>query len=1203
MKNKEPYALQWRIDSLHMLNDNEIAIVSSLSRGDFSVVYRCFDEIIKRIEFYVNSGDDNQHQKIDELIDLAFDCLIESEIPDIERICWLLEKLNEKEGHFSSVIKKLVSSGNVETILEIPTEVIPEESVLYYWDNFVLACCDLDISFLDRPEKESAKSSVYGTILTNLSDSKNNTTHLTAPSPITSHQEVSHTSYLNLFFYSLACNLSEHDNVERPGNYFNSDANAFAIKAGEFFIYAASCISDKLSKSETIGIFDIYGLIEGFDFPKRLNCDFDESSVWHAVSKALTHISITLYRLLRTSDTLFSIDMARFNYLASNDWWIAKNWLQSAVECGIQDVVPRETVENEVASAFRELSSRKDNTATLANESLELTQLASLYDLKDELIDSLRLTANHILGYGYRKDITLHEMYEAIEACGKHNVGNIPDWVRRLSPFTNDIFDFTEREIRHIPRWRIDLMAQFLPERLADEFEYHLSEQNRSVCQDIIEKLIEYFPLDSSVEKAFLLSQTTYESLNKLGDRATNNPALRQIFDEQIEYLGGFPPTPREISSNSTDSEKNIEINVSLYPPENLNDLCDELKSRQVIYEESFLESWINYWVENDRGLDIVTAYESLLSPGADFPYILQKSLDTIFSLSLKLRGKKKSYALATRSIRENRHWDRYWGSRSEDTILNYARIYKKNWKGFLKDTLSNNVSKRQGSEWVYVPTCGLVKLFLAIGEVGLAIDTTEVMLKCLEDEIAHLPLSPPYWKSQEIPQEQVPAHLLLWYYKWPDRVVRLRSASKIADLLQKNIDFRPHFLEHLSHLKYEVDVTDYLSILLFVGDPIYSLDELSSAIKYPSILSDLILRKLGYQIETTNNPLYHSKIENADYSNSDAFKRAQNGLAPAYLNFLKRLGKGINYPLVSHCSYEWECIRDRQGISFFNHHNFSNDQFYPQDKISCSVSSHAETIILSAYLRTISYAHENLEISDVEATFLANKARPFGTLYGSIQPSKAPKGWPVLSKIEKEESLPDENDLKNYLKSLDNQDEILLHASGPLVRMANGVCLDLDVRVFQSGHEISMNPEAVYKALDHDRGYEIGVYPLTGVEYPEEFGRWEVDRLLRGFYIPEFLLGTPPGKLNITPDSVEYLGGDILNATWKTWYQTWYPAFYKGLGPSLGTYMTIPKDTWDVCTEKSDGAFYLLGRLKIIDRRDYNAKEKPDEVFSIIRV
>lgn len=1201
--SKEPYSLQWRTDNLHILTDQEVAVVASVSRDDSLVVYRCFTEIIKRINFYVTSGSDNQHQRIDELIGMAFDCLSLTEAPDIERICLLLDQLNEKEEFFSHVIKKLTSSGNVDAIVDFPKDLIPEDSTLYYWDNFVLACCDSGISFLDRPEKENAIQSVYGAVFANFCNLKINTNHFLEPPSIISYRDVSYKTYQNIFFYSLMNSLSEFKEIEQPDSYIKSDVTTFSVSVGSFFKYAASRIAEKLLALEKIDIFYIYDLIEELSFTKRVNCRSDELSVWHAVSKALTHISITLYRLLRDSHAIPSINEVRFNSLALNDWWIAQNWLESAAEHGISHIVPKEIVVKEVCSAFRKLAIQKDSTATLANESLELTKLTSIYELNDELTYGIRFTANHILGYGYRKDITLHEMYEAVEACGNSAVGNIPDWIRRLSPITNDIFEFSEKEIRHIPGWRVKLIAQFLPERLADEFEYHLSEQDWSTCQDILEKLIQYYPLDSPIEEALLRSQTTYQSLTAMKNRSQDNSTLKQVFNEQVAFLGGFPPSPRESGSNSQYTEKDIDIEVSQYPPERLDDLCNELNSRQVTYKKNFLDKWMNYWALNDRGLDIVLAYESLLKSDADLPYVLQESLDSVFSLSFKLRGKKKSYELAIRSIHENRHWDRYRSSRSEDTILKYARIYKKDWRTFLKDSLLSDISKSWGLEWIYVPTCGLVKFFLAIDEIELAVNTTEVMLKCLEDEIAHLPLSPSYWKPQEISKEQVPAHILLWYYKWPDRVARLRTATQIAEILQKDQYFQLLFLDHLSHLKYEVDITDYLSILLVNENSVYSIEELVAAIKYPSILSNLLLKKLGYQIKETNRALYYSINENDDYTYSDAFIRAQNGLAPLYLSCLKRLGERLNYSLIPHCAYEWECIRDRQGISYFNYHSFWSDQYYSQDKVSASVSSHAETIILSAYLRTISYAYDNFNLSYAEVAFWANKVRPFGELYGSIQPSQAPQGWPIILDIGEEESLPDQNELSDYMRELGNQDEIILHASGPLIRIANGLCIDLEVRAFQSDQEINASPKEVYTALSHNSGFEIGVYPLTGSQYSENIGRWEIDRLLRGFHIPEFLIGMPPPSIIRTPLSIEYYYGDDLNATWKTWYENWYPAFYRGMGPSLGTYLTTPKEIWTLFTEKTDGHLYFLGRLSIIDKRNYNAKDEPDEVFYIIDI
>ena len=134
----------------------------------------------------------------------------------------------------------------------------------------------------------------------------------------------------------------------------------------------------------------------------------------------------------------------------------------------------------------------------------------------------------------------------------------------------------------------------------------------------------------------------------------------------------------------------------------------------------------------------------------------------------------------------------------------------------------------------------------ITVGEYDLAVATTESMLKCLEDETNHPSLTPLYWQLQELSIEQVPSHILLWSYKWPDRVARLRTAHQIAKLLENDFSFRPLFLQHLSQLQYEIDITDYLSILLLINGQIYSSEELTLAIIYPSILSNNILRKLG---------------------------------------------------------------------------------------------------------------------------------------------------------------------------------------------------------------------------------------------------------------------------------------------------------------------------------------------------------------------
>ncbi|MFC1750166.1 AAA family ATPase [Pseudomonadota bacterium] len=1199
--NQESYALLWRVDNLHTLDNQEISVVASLSEDNEEITQKCFDEIIKRIRFYVKSGNDNQHENIDGLIDAAFETLITSPSPDLDKVFWLLNKLNDKETYFSKIIKKILTNRKEYLVLDIPLKEIPEESQSLYWDNFVLACCNMGISFIDRPEREKAQSSIYGILCALLSGQKINVSQLTAPSDVTSKKAASYTKYRNIFFFTLVNQLHNLTEINFSTPYKHTDADSFAIKAEEFFKYAAHITAVHISKDEGAGIFDAYGLIKEMDFPQRLKCNYDESQVWHAISKALTHISISLYRLMRCTGLLHPTVKNDFEILHSNDWWIATNWLKAVVEMNAVDLVPAGVSESEISDAYDEISSFQENTSTLANDCLDLTKLASSYHLIDLSQHCMRLTAQHALGYGYRKDPTLDGVYEAIDACAKQGVGNVSDWLQRLGSFTHEAGHYTEKSINHIPKWHIDLLSRVSPGRLVDEFSYYLENHDWSTLQDILYKFIEHFPLDTLAEKSLLRSQTSFESLEKLKERAADNVDLKHLLDSQIDFLGGLPPSPREQTYSDPYTEKEIDdVDIEEYPPRKLKELCEALREQQTISADNFIESWINFWDSKGEGLDVIAAYEQLLSEDVDFPYLLRRSVGMVVSLSLKLRGSKKSYDLVIRNIQENNMWDRYFGSGSVKEILKYAEIYKRDWRIFLHDSLSDGSFNSRESKWVIVPTCELVKLFLAIGQSNLAIEITEVMVKCLEDETSHLPLPPLQWIQAPIPQNEIASRLLLLYFKWPDRLARLRTANEIAKLLDQDEAFRPIFLDHLGQLKYEVDITDHLSILLLTASQFFSKEELLSAIKFPSILSNLILDQLGHSHKINSLQCY-SGIDVTSYSEPDNFIEIQNGFPGIYFHYLDEIGKKYNYPLRKHLAAEWECITFRKSVHSFYPYAFCGDRLYPQDRILCSFSTQAECTLLSAYLRTLAFAHTTLGLSYEEVAYFASEAKPFGVTYSSILPSSKPKGWSDLDTFEKDEALPNQSGLTLYLEGLINQDDVLIAANGPVCRGISSVCCDLKVIAIGSEQEISAPAEALFRDLQGRHPHPDGIYKLAHSNHLGDTGRWDLDRFMRGYYEPEILIGIPPGNREVTDQAINYYAGDFLNAKWQYWHHNWYPVFYSGLEASLGTCLTMPNDAWEMLKENTGDNFYLLGRLRIVDKRDYNPEVVPHDVYAII--
>ncbi|GFO73061.1 hypothetical protein BJAS_P3638 [Bathymodiolus japonicus methanotrophic gill symbiont] len=1044
--NPESYGLLWRADNLRLLDDKEIPVVSLLFKDrDNLVAEDCLEEVLRRLKFYARIRDSSQSDKIDTLTNAVIDILVNISSLDIRRILAFLNQLRDKETFFKKTLNQLVVAGNGHLILEIPSSVVPDGFKYLYWDYFVLACCNEGIELTNRPEKNQIGSSALGVIALLLEKQSIDTKLLEKPSLPDKHENATDDYFYNLFFISLAKQLEKKVNIENPVNVSVDSVELFISKASSAFKYAAHYIATKVEKEDGIDIFEIYKLIKQAKLPARKECDFDSTRIWHFISKTLTRISLDMYLLLSNTRSLKKLNSESFETLKDNSWWHSQSWLEQANYKSIH-IIPKEVSEQEIRTSLSSLVAKQDNTSRLANDSLDLAKLSCLLSLNKETQQCLKWAAQHTLGYGWRKDTTFSELYEAMEACSEYGVGNIPDWLRRVAPFTNDIFDYTEKEIRHIPGWYIDLLAKHSPERLVDEFDYHLSNQNWSIAHDILEKFVEHFPLNTPAEHAFLRCLTSYEALSKLRDRAEKNPSLSPLYKSQCDFLGGFPPAPKEHSSNSFE-EKNIDIKPETYPPEQLDDLDEELNDRGLYLADEFLESWISYWVEQDRGLDVIKAFEKVWNDEHSDSIRLGRSLHVIFSISQKLQGTKKAYQWAIRDIRTNNHWGRWSGSRAEECLNKYAKIYKSDWKTLLIDTTKGELITLRRNEWVVVPTSQLVSYLLSAEQPDLACRITEVMLESLENEIAHLPISSLHWYEQPVLSDQVASRLLLLYSKWPDRLARLRTANEFSLLLNSSPDFRKLYLEHLGKQNYEIEITDLLSILLLTEGQIFSDEELLDFIKYPSILSDEILRRLGYKDDDQREiACYHSKLTSDSYVESDRFEKSKDGMAPVYFGIINELGDRLGYPLYQHMSSEWDIISTRQDFFYFNPYDFCGDQFYRQDRISCSFSTQIESVVLSAYLRTLSFAYTNLKASYDEVSALGLQVAPFGGLCSSLLPSSKPDNWPIISKLSKEDELPTNSDLSNYLDGLINCEPIILRANGPVLHDLSGVCYDLEV-------------------------------------------------------------------------------------------------------------------------------------------------------------
>ncbi|MDY0391295.1 MAG: hypothetical protein RBQ88_10340 [Desulfobulbus oligotrophicus] len=231
-----------------------------------------------------------------------------------------------------------------------------------------------------------------------------------------------------------------------------------------------------------------------------------------------------------------------------------------------------------------------------------------------------------------------------------------------------------------------------------------------------------------------------------------------------------------------------------------------------------------------------------------------------------------------------------------------------------------------------------------------------------------------------------------------------------------------------------------------------------------------------------------------------------------------------------------------------------------------------------------------------------AKEVLPFDSIV-TLSPSDPPYSWPVLGELSKDDPLPGQKELEQYLASFTaSTDEMLLHANGPILRNHTGVCLDLKVILVSLQSSEIDDPKMMFDSINHVRNSEQGIFPLAKWTWPSFFGRWEVDWLSRGYFQPAYFVGDLPVKsIRQGNYSVEHFGGSISNGAWKYWVNQWYPAHHKDVGNPLGTYFTVSKYFFEKLKKYMDGHFYLIGEMTCFDRRGLRYKAEAIKTYAIL--
>jgi hypothetical protein len=242
---------------------------------------------------------------------------------------------------------------------------------------------------------------------------------------------------------------------------------------------------------------------------------------------------------------------------------------------------------------------------------------------------------------------------------------------------------------------------------------------------------------------------------------------------------------------------------------------------------------------------------------------------------------------------------------------------------------------------------------------------------------------------------------LLIERLNWPLPRVRWEAARQVAALIKAGDQSAKRALLDWSRRQYlEADALTIVSLVHSFGLQFaFSFDELKDAMRAPSILSDALLSDLyrGNSGQLGSERYGFAAGWPLGSSRSHGFEDGQGTIVPLiFKSAFETEQKRSGLPFMDRWEAEWNHLQDAYKESYTQPHFFvAGDR---GSTVTADVRQ--RSVFLSAFLRTLSFAHVEWEMPWSEAMLSAELALPFNDGLSGFLTSKRPK-W-TLGLIER---------------------------------------------------------------------------------------------------------------------------------------------------------------------------------------------------------
>ena len=368
------------------------------------------------------------------------------------------------------------------------------------------------------------------------------------------------------------------------------------------------------------------------------------------------------------------------------------------------------------------------------------------HDLEAACEAGLENASECLLGYGWRKDMYVFEVIDALRTMGDRDDAEAKETLLALAGEIEHITEYTDGdETSHAREELHKAVVDYFPGRTPRLYADLLQRQEWRRAERVLTMYAERIEDASKRHDALLSTFLSPAEFSVAWETTAEYPeANRMDVRSRLVRLAGRDG-PSGASSEGASSEPTVD--VSAFAPGHLSELLESLRDEPSTVGRNVVSHWLTYWESKNRSEDALADIDAHVEKGhAD--YRVRRAFDTVFEVSRRQAGRTTAYRWLGRANIEGRGWAKWWSSSEafEQRVRSFVSDYRERWREFVVETSRREVLGGADDNGIEVGMSRLVYFLVEVGEVELARDLTMEMVSIFREEVAPQPLSTPEW-------------------------------------------------------------------------------------------------------------------------------------------------------------------------------------------------------------------------------------------------------------------------------------------------------------------------------------------------------------------------------------------------------------------------------------------------------------------------